>query len=268
MSERKSRDGSSAASSSSSSSKPRTRQEKLQGMTRSNNRRAELSSSSLRGSNTGAGATRSSLKKNKLRSIRRRKLEVAETAPEAHFVGEIVGGRGFDAGVSCKWMIEAGEGWEPLDGEFIGQTQCDYPFDSGEMNIWAHPIDVHYALKAATAWPRIVVQVWKLDGNGQHELAGYGFTHLPTVPGIHEVEISTWRPLGHSQEEISSFFVGGTDRLSKDSFDAIFAKSWVQRCHLKTVGSGVVMLSIAVVLKHFAVENVDCAPKVEARDHV
>ena len=236
-------------------------------MTRSNNRRAELSSS-LRGSNTGAGATRSSLKKNKLRSIRRRKLEVAETAPEAHFVGEIVGGRGFDAGVSCKWMIEAGEGWEPLDGEFIGQTQCDYPFDSGEMNIWAHPIDVHYALKAATAWPRIVVQVWKLDGNGQHELAGYGFTHLPTVPGIHEVEISTWRPLGHSQEEISSFFVGGTDRLSKDSFDAIFAKSWVQRCHLKTVGSGVVMLSIAVVLKHFAVENVDCAPKVEARDHV
>jgi B9 domain-containing protein 2 len=239
-------------------------------MTKGNNSRggAELSSSALRKSSTRGSTTRSSLKKNKLRSIRRRKLETAESAPEAHFVGEIVGGRGFDSGVSCKWMIEAGEGWEPLDGEFIGQTQCDYPFDSGEICIWAHPIDVHYAMKAATAWPRIVVQVWKLDGNGQQELAGYGFTHLPTVPGIHEVEISTWRPLGHSQEEISSFFIGGTDRLAKDSFDAIFAKSWVQRCHLKTVGAGVVMLNMAVVLKHFAAENVECAPKVDARDHV
>ena len=197
MSERKSKEGAPLAKRA-TAGKPKNRQEMLQSMTRSNNRRSKLSSST-----TVKGNNRGGLKKNKLRSIRRRKLESAENAPEAHFIGEIVGGRNFDSGVSCKWMIEAGDGWEPLDGDFVGQTQCDYPFDDGDMCIWAHPIDVHYSMTAPTAWPRIVVQVWKLDENGQHELAGYGFTHLPTVPGIHEVEISTWRPLGHSQEEIN-----------------------------------------------------------------
>ena len=66
----------------------------------------------------------------------------------------------------------------------------------------------------------------------------------------------------------AAFFVGGKDRLSKDSFESIFSKSWVQRSHLKTVTSGVVMLSLAVVLKHFDAENVECAPKVDARDYV
>ena len=47
------------------------------------------------------------------------------------------------------------------------------------------------------------MQVWKLDSNGNQELVGYGFAHLPTVPGMHEMEVPTWRPLGHSHEEIS-----------------------------------------------------------------
>ena len=146
MSERKSEEG--LPRGGATISEPKNRQEMLQTMTRSNNRRAKLSSSvRLKSSNRGG------LKKNKLRSIRRRKLETSENAPEAHFIGEIIGGRGFDSGVSCKWMIEAGDGWEPLDGDYVGQTQCDYPFDHGDMCIWAHPIDVHYAMKAPTAWP-------------------------------------------------------------------------------------------------------------------
>ena len=241
--------------------KPSNRQEQLQSMTRSSR------NSKLRGSGM-AGFNSSSKKKNQLKTLRKRRLEVAKYAPEAHFVGELVGGVGFEPGVSCKWMIEAGEGWEPLDGNFVGQTQCDYPFDEGEMCVWAHPIDVHYAMESATAWPRIVCQVWKLDSNGQQELAGYGFGHLPTVPGCHDVEIATWRPLGHTHEEISSFFLGGSDRLKRDSFDAIFSKAWVQRCHLQTVSSGTIMLSIATVLKHFNQEDMQTTPKVAASDRI
>lgn len=54
--------------------------------------------------------------------------------------------------------------------------------------------------------------------NGQQELSGYGFGHLPTVPGCHDVEIATWRPLGGEHDEINSFFLGGSDRLKKDSY--------------------------------------------------
>jgi B9 domain-containing protein 2 len=238
--------------------KPSNRQEVLQSYRSSKNRLQ----------NTGmAGFSRKS-KKNQLKTLKKRRLQVAESAPEAHFLGEIVGGVGFEKGVTCKWMIEAGEGWEPLDGDFVGQTQCDYPFDEGDMCVWAHPIDVHYAMQSATSWPRIIVQIWKLDSHGQQELAGYGFGHLPTVPGCHEMEVSTWRPLGHTHEEINSFFLGGSDSLKKDSFDAIFTKAWVQRCHLQTVSSGTVMISIATVLKHFDKEDMQMTPTVDAMDRI
>ena len=240
---------------------PTNRQEQLQSMTRSSRNER-----SLRGSGM-AGFSKTS-KRNQLKTLRKKRLQIAEYAPEAHFVGEIIGGAGFENGVSCKWIIEAGEGWEPLDGDFVGQTQCDYPFDDGEMCVWAHPIDVHYAMESSTSWPRIVCQVWKLDSNGQQELAGYGFGHLPTVPGCHEMEVATWRPLGQTNEEINSFFLGGSDRLKRDSFEAIFSKAWVQRCHLQTVSSGTIMLSISTVLKHFHQEDMRMAPTMQARDRI
>jgi len=253
-------DGGTANTANTSNKPPNNRQEELQGMTRASRQ------NNLR--NTGMAGFSKTSKKNQLKTLRKRRLQIAEFAPEAHFVGEIVGGVGFENGVSCKWMIEAGEGWEALDGDYVGQTQCDYPFDDGAMCVWAHPIDVHYAMQSATSWPRIVCQVWKLDNHGQQELAGYGFTHLPTVPGCHEIEVATWRPLGHTQEEINSFFLGGSDRLKKDSFNAIFTKAWVQRCHIKTVSSGTVMLSIATVLKHFEKEDMQMTPTVDAMDRI
>ena len=138
-------------------------------------------------------------------------MEVATHSPEAHFLGEIVGGEGFGRGSSCKWMIEAGEGWQPLGGEFVGQTQCDYPVDSGEMAVWCHPIDIHYSMTNVASWPRIVVQVWGLDEDSRLELKGYGFTHMPSVPGMHDLEIATWKPLGNTSEELKCKSAVATD---------------------------------------------------------
>ena len=95
-------------------SKPSNRQEQLQSFDKS---ARSSRNNKLRGSGM-AGYSKTS-KKNQLKTLRKRRLQVAEFAPEAHFVGELVGGVGFDSGVSCKWMIQAGEGWEPLDGNFV-----------------------------------------------------------------------------------------------------------------------------------------------------
>lgn len=35
-------------------------------------------------------------------------------------------------------------------------------------------------------------------------LGGYGFIHVPTVPGMHELECVTWKPVGTFKDQITS----------------------------------------------------------------
>lgn len=61
-------------------------------------------------------------------------------------MGEIVGGAGFGASVSCNWLVEAGDQWRVLGGAECGQTQvdCAAPGFAEDMVVWAHPLDLHY----------------------------------------------------------------------------------------------------------------------------
>eukprot|EP00959_Pyramimonas_sp_CCMP1952_P301328 6304511-Pyramimonas_sp.AAC.1 len=66
---------------------------------------------------------------------------------EVHIVGQIVGASGFEQrNLFCKWGVEAGQSWDRLEGLDMGQTHVDHP-EEGEMAVWAHPIDLHYACK-------------------------------------------------------------------------------------------------------------------------
>ncbi|KAL7482053.1 hypothetical protein ACHAW6_007739 [Cyclotella cf. meneghiniana] len=168
--------------------------------------------------------------KNKLRSV-------ADGIPEVHFIGEVVEGCGFkDTFVSCKWYLEWGRAWSFLEGEESSQTQ--YAASDDGVLVWNHPIDVHFASASMQGWPRIVVQVWELDEFGRSILAGYGFMHLPTNPGDHDIEVNCWRPIGSILEELQSFFLGTSTCLVDE--DIVFGKAWEKRSQLSTVSSGVV----------------------------
>lgn len=120
---------------------------------------------------------------NDVQNVRRRHLD--ERSPEVHFIGEIVGGLGFGRGsaISCLWKIEWGVSWKILEGKSEGQTQySSSPLDE-PLSVWNHPVDVHMACSAIEGWPRITMEVWKLDDYGRTSLEGYGFTHLPSNPG-------------------------------------------------------------------------------------
>ena len=111
--------------------------------------------------------------------------------PEVHFLGEIKDARGFksnqrNTAISCKWSIDWGKSWSFIAGEYEGQTQYSSStpkIDGNERIVWNHPLDIHFASVSIQGWPRLTLQVWKLDELGRICIAGYGFVHLPSHAG-------------------------------------------------------------------------------------
>ncbi|KAG5190270.1 B9 domain-containing protein [Tribonema minus] len=179
---------------------------------------------------------------------------VAAHVPEMHVIGEILGGVGFGTGVSCMYRVEAGKNWTLLCGHDAGHTQVAYA-DPEELAPWNHPLDVHYTTKSMQGWPRLVMQVWRLDEFGRMAVQGYGFAHLPCAAGAAEVAVPCWRPVGSVQEEIASFFLGTAPQLRSD--EVLFNMAWDQRCQLTTAPSGTIILQLNILLRDMRDQNVD-----------
>lgn len=166
---------------------------------------------------------------------------------EVHIIGSLEGGEGFSSpNISCKWCFETGGAWRLLEGVKDGQTQVDHPIDEGRAH-WTHPIDLHYATKGIQGWPKLSVQVFSEDIYGRTQLVGYGFVHLPTSPGYHELQCPTWVLSGTMTEQVQSFFVGSGPQLLSE--DVIASSS--DRYRLQTIASGTVFISLYVLTRNF-----------------
>ncbi|XP_036264069.1 B9 domain-containing protein 2 isoform X2 [Pipistrellus kuhlii] len=105
-----------------------------------------------------------------------------------------------------------------------------------------------------TGWPRLHFQVWSQDSFGRCQLAGYGFCHVPSSPGTHQLDCPTWRPLGSWREQLARAFVGGGPQLLHG--DAIY--SGADRYRLHTAAGGTVHLDLGLLLRHFDRYGVEC----------
>ena len=83
--------------------------------------------------------------------------------------------------------------------------------------------------------------------HGRNELLSYGFVHVPTVPGMHELECSTWRPAGTTQEEYRAEFLGVMPHLRNDHL--VHEPS--DRFRLVTTTMGHVHINVGVLVKDF-----------------
>ncbi|GAQ87688.1 b9 domain-containing protein [Klebsormidium nitens] len=171
---------------------------------------------------------------------------------EVHIIGQILGAEGFkDRNVFCKWGIVAGSNWDLLEGTDQGQTQVDHP-PEGEDAVWSHPIDVHYACRGLSGWPKLYFQVWHQDIHGRNDICGYGFCHVPTEAGCFDLDCVTWLPEGSVLERISAFFIGGGPRLKVE--ETVYNSG--DRFRLRTRAGGTVHIQISVLLKDFARHNI------------
>ncbi|EGF82672.1 hypothetical protein BATDEDRAFT_22742 [Batrachochytrium dendrobatidis JAM81] len=147
---------------------------------------------------------------------------------ELHILGTLVGASEFPkATLCCQWELTAGEKWTPVEGDLSGQTHVDVPL--------------------------IRVQVYYQDMFGRNELYGYGFAHIPSSPGLHKIDISTWRPVGTPSDQIWSYFLGATPQLK--NLDLIDTPT--DRFRLITASMGKVHLEINVMLRNFHNHGID-----------
>lgn len=104
----------------------------------------------------------------------------------------------------------------------------------------------------AQGWPRLLFQAWALDDLGRLQVAGYGFVHVPAAPGLHELSVPLWRPLGTPAEELAAYFLGGPDQLLAST--AVLFSAASERYRLVTVPSGTVHVRVEVVQRFVEVE--------------
>ena len=110
---------------------------------------------------------------------------------EVHLIGELVGASDFqEDSLFCKWSVVTGGSWKVLQGLREGQTHVDGPsYGDGSQPKWGHPIDLHLATKGLQGWPKLHLQVFYQDSFGRNQLLSYGFSHIPTSPGIHKFDV-------------------------------------------------------------------------------
>uniref|UniRef100_A0A915HLJ4 B9 domain-containing protein 2 n=1 Tax=Romanomermis culicivorax TaxID=13658 RepID=A0A915HLJ4_ROMCU len=174
---------------------------------------------------------------------------------ELYVIGQILGAKSFpDKSLFCRWKLHFGGGWTLVEGRTEGQTQTDSP-DIGHMSCFSHPIDVHLVTRSLQGWPKIQLQIWHLDQFSRQELYGYGVCYVPTLPGSHDLECGTWRPVGTLYEETMHKFLGGGILLKNP--DA--AASGVEdRYKLNTSSMGSVHLRLNVIMRNFDKFGVEC----------
>ena len=173
---------------------------------------------------------------------------------ELHIIGRIVGASEFEeSSLFCKWGMHTGGAWKLIEGQKEGQTHVDQPAIDC-MTSWSHPVDLHYGTKGVQGWPRLHLQVWHQDSYGRVELFGYGFIHIPTSPGRHELECMTWKPVGTLSEQVQSYFVGGS--LYLKNTDVVY--SGFDRYKLKTRASGKVHIQLDLIFRNFDKYGIEC----------
>lgn len=121
-----------------------------------------------------------------------------------------------------------------------------WPLQCEDELVWAHPLDVWYSVSTLEDWPQLLVSVWQQDDLDRHEIAGYGVARLPTCPGVHFLDIVTWRPEGTRMQEIAAWFRGGLPQLT----DTSVVTGADQRYLLRTVSTGTVQVGAAPSTLH------------------
>lgn len=173
---------------------------------------------------------------------------------ELHIIGDISSGLDFGGGrFFCGFEIIGGSGWNAVEGTTSGCTHIMSSSSEDDEIPWNFPIDAHFSFTNVQGWPKLSVQVWKLDEYGRKDIAGYGMAYLPMpASGEQKVEILTWKPLYWSPNFFSRLteylrnLLMGASPVLRDN--ALIHRN-DERFKLHTIGAGKVIVSFRLLCR-------------------
>ncbi|XP_018802683.1 PREDICTED: B9 domain-containing protein 2 [Bactrocera latifrons] len=168
---------------------------------------------------------------------------------EVHVIGQILKAVDFaEPHLYCKWSLQSGSAWRLVQGEVAGQTLVSSN-RLEQSSDFAHPLDIHLATASIQGWPKLHVEVYAVNVLQKSWPVGYGFLHIPSRPGVHRLELLTWKvaPLTW-WDSVREKFGGGGVGLSKA--DLIY--TGVERYKLQTRSSGKIIIDLNLVFRNFA----------------
>ena len=178
-----------------------------------------------------------------------------------HLLGTLLGCSDVSSpgGLYCRWSLSSGSSssgspsWQLLSGSSSGTTHVDGSAGRGVDATWDHPLDMHLAVSSPVGWPRLRLELWSRDGkeDGQgNRLQGYGFAHVPSRPGRHDLTIATWRPVGGLSEKMQAFFLDIQPTLVDGSI-VDQTREGEGRFGLKCETGGLIYVQLEVVVSGF-----------------
>ncbi|XP_037731263.1 B9 domain-containing protein 2 [Drosophila subpulchrella] len=136
---------------------------------------------------------------------------------EFHIIGQILKAVHFaEPHLYCKWSLQSGNEWRLVQGEVQGQSHVA-AHRLQNCADFAQTLDIHLSAGSVQGWPRLLVEVYAINVLKQSWPVGYGILHIPSTPGTHRLDISTWKvaPNGLWQS-LRERFGGGGAALSKN----------------------------------------------------
>ncbi|CAI2375794.1 unnamed protein product [Moneuplotes crassus] len=155
------------------------------------------------------------------------------------YTGEIVSAIGFDQPkLSITYKVHVPELWEfddynsyetlgiikDLDEvnkrdsitQFSYANIIDYNHQRVYESSFCFPFDLQFlqdTKEESSERPYLLFQVNSLDSWSRHRIEGYGSLQFPSEEGYHEFKVQCWKPRGTFQNELHSFFLGGSVRV-------------------------------------------------------
>jgi len=166
-----------------------------------------------------------------------------------HFIGEITGAVGFrGASLFAKWKLYYdSRAWRVLEGHPDGRTWIAERSSAMEVALWNEPIQISMACIDLRGWPKLLIEIYSVDENAYVDFAGYAWTHLPTCPGEHSLDLSSFCPSGSFYDQFVSLFLGGRPRYE----DPMVVLTPESRIGHEVMSVGMVTVKINVIHRSF-----------------
>jgi B9 domain-containing protein 2 len=93
-----------------------------------------------------------------------------------------------------------------------------------------------------------MIEVWRVDEHGRHNIYGYGTVALPMASGSHILQIPCWRPMGSWYDR----FIGANSELQ---YPDIVASS-LSKYGLRTFSGCLVEVELDLIGRNFHLHGV------------